>query len=429
VRYFKRTLLDACVLLVGLVLITSLSALVAEPLNANGWPAASNEVTGCITQIEGIRVLHVWGTPDEQGHALGYLLAPEIVGFYDRFIGYRTWNLDAERWDSEVLSAADRFSILPEYMAELGGMIRGIEARAGGPVEVPSLGRTLRIDDLIAGCYAYDDRRLGCTSFVAWGSMTEDGRALVGRNMDWPALPAFLETPQVVVVRAPWPESDRCASVSVFYPPMIGITTGMNADGIVLCNNDAYNERDPVRASGFFPFLLSNRTALESARAGRSRGDIAAALRAEPSGIGRSLTVATLPDADGARGLVYESDGIWEEASGLTVRRPEATEPFILTTMHHRERAEPIDCPYYDIGEQALRAVATGEASPLTVASVWDLLTDLTPTSGLTFHSVVFEPDSMTMHLRLQEDGVSAQYSRTVTLDVDALFRGLPEEP
>jgi len=424
----RRTLLDAYVLFAGLFLITSLSTIAVEPVNADEWPAAATEMTGRITQIEGMRVLHVWGAPTEQGHALGYLLAPEIVGFYDRFIRYRTWDLDAMRWDSEVLPAADRFSILPEYMAELNGMLRGIEARAGGPVEVPSLGRTLQIDDLIAGCFAYDDRRLGCTSFVAWGSMTEDGQAVVGRNMDWPALPAFLETPQVVVVRAPWPESDRCASVSVFYPPLIGITTGMNADGIVLCNNDAYNERDPVRASGFFPFLLSNRTALESAQAGSSRDDIATALRAEPSGVGRSLTVATLPDARGARGLVYESDGIWEESGGLTVRRSKATEPFVLTTMHHRERGEPIDCRYYDIGQQALRTVATGEAPPLTVASVWDLLTDLIPTSGLTFHSVVFEPDSMTMHLRLQEDGVSAQHSRTVTLDVDALLRELPED-
>jgi len=395
----------------------------------SGWRPASDEVTGRLSEIEGISVLHVWGAPHEQGYAIGYLLAPEIVALYDRLIGNRTWDLDPRRWDDEVLPAAGRFTIAPEYLAELEGTLRGIESRTGGPAEVPALGRDLRIEDLLAACYFYDDRRLGCTSFVVWGSMTADGRTLYGRNMDWPATPTFLETPHVVVVRAPWPDTDRRATVSVFFPLIIGITTAMNEDGIVLCNNDAYNERDPVRQSGFYPAPLSNRTALESARAGTAREDIAAALRAEPSCVGRSLTVSTTAGDGGPRGLAFEADGIWEEGGGVTVRTPEPTESFLLTTMHHRERGEPIDCPYYDIGERALRAVARGASPPLTVAAVWDLLTELTPTGGLTYHSVVFEPDRMVMHVRLQEGGTTAQHGRTVTFDVAALLRELPEVP
>jgi hypothetical protein len=221
------------------------------------WPPASEAVTGRLSEVDGIPVLHLWGTPREQGHAIGYLLAPEIVGFYDRLIGDRTWDLDPQRWNDEVLPAARRFTIAPEYLEEFEGMLQGIESRAGGPAEVPSLGRDLRIEDLIAACYVYDDRRLGCTSFAAWGSMTADGRTLYGRNMDWPASPTFLETPQIIVVRAPGPGTDRRATISVFFPLIVGVTTAMNADGIVLCNNDAYNERDPVRRSGFYPAPLS----------------------------------------------------------------------------------------------------------------------------------------------------------------------------
>ena len=105
---------------------------------------------------------------------------------------------------------------------------------------------------------------------------------------------------------------------------------------------------------------------------------------------------------------------------------PGPTQSFILTTMHHRERGEPIDCRYYEIGEQALLAISRGELPPLTVATTWDLLTALTPTGGLTYHSVIFEPDSMRMHVRLQEDGVTAQQCRSITLDVEALLRQLP---
>ena len=392
---------------------------------ATGWPGASDEVTGRLSEMDGIPVLHVWGTPREQGYAIGCLLAPEIVGLYDRLVGYRTWGLDPQRWNDEVLPAAQRFTITPEYLAEFEGMLQGVESQTGGSVEVPSLGRNLQIEDLVAASYLYDDKRLGCTSLAAWGSLTEDGRTLYGRNMDWPVLPAFLEAPQIVIVRAPWPDSDRLATVSVFFPLIVGINTAMNADGTVICNNDAYNERDPVRQSGFFPAPLSNRTALETARAGTACEDILVALHAEPSGVGRSLTVSTSPGDNEARGLVFEADGIWEETGGVTVRTPELTQSFILTTMHHRERGEPIDCPYYEIGEQALLAVSRGESPPLTVATTWDLLAALTPTGGLTYHSVVFEPDNMRMHVRLQEDGATAQQCRSITLDVNALFREL----
>jgi len=391
-----------------------------------GWLPVSDEITGRLSEIDGIPVLHVWGTPREQGYAIGTLLGPEVVGLYDRLIAYQTWDLNSQRWNDEVLPAAQRFTLAPEYLAEFEGMLQGIESRAGGPAEVPSLGRDLQIEDLVAASYVYDDKRLGCTSLAAWGSMTEDGRTLYGRNMDWPALPAFLEAPQIVIVRAPWPDSGRLATVSVFFPLIIGVNTAMNAHGTVMCNNDAYNERDPVRRSGFFPAPLSNRTALETARAGTAYEDILMALRAEPSGVGRSLTVSMPPGDNEARGLVFEADGIWGETGGVIVRMPEPTQSFILTTMHHRERGEPIDCRYYEIGEQALLAVSRGQLPPLTVATTWDLLTALTPTGGLTYHSVIFEPDSMRMHVRLQEDGVTAQQCRSITLDVEALLRELP---
>jgi len=126
---------------------------------------------------------------------------------------------------------------------------------------------------------------------------------------------------------------------------------------------------------------------------------------------------------------VFEADAIREETGGVIVRMPEPTQSYILTTMHHRERGEPIDCPYYEIAEQAFRAVACGEKPPLTVKTTWDLLTALTPTGGLTYHSVIFEPDSMKMHVRLQEGGVTAQHCRSVTLDITALLQDLPEVP
>ena len=420
------TLVGSVHLVLFLILLTS--SCTAATLESD-WPSIPDEVTGRLSEIDGLTILHVWGTPREQGYAIGYLLAPEIVGLYDRLIAARTWDLDPEKWNNDVLPSAQRFTLALEYFDEFEGMLEGIESRAGGPAEIASLGRPLQIEDLVAASYLYDDKRLGCTSFAAWDTMTDDGQTLYGRNMDWPALSAFLEAPQIVTVRAPWPDSNRLATVSVFFPLLVGVNTAMNEDGVVLCNNDAYNERDPVRATGFFPAPYSNRTALETARAGTAYEDILAALRAEPSGVGRSLTIATPSCNEAECGFVVEADGIWEEAGGVIVRMPGPGQSYVLTTMHHRERGEPIDCQYYEIGDQVFRAIAYGEAPPLTVATTWDLLTELTPTGGLTYHSVIFEPDKMMMHVRLQVNGVTAQRCRSVTLNVAALFDALPTTP
>ena len=153
------------------------------------------------------------------------------------------------------------------------------------------------------------------------------------------------------------------------------------------------------------------------------------ALQAEPSGVGRSLTVATPSSHRAEWAFVFEADGIWEETGGVIVRVPEPEQSYILTTMHHRKRGEPIYCPYYEIGEESLHAIACRDALPLTVKATWDLLAELTPAGGLTYHSVVFEPDSMLMHVRLQTNGLTAQCNRSITLNVAALFDALPKMP
>lgn len=393
------------------------------------WRSATAEVSGKLAELDGLRILTLWGTPHEQGYAHGYLMAPEIVGFLDRVIEHQTWGIDSETWNGDVLPAAVRFRIAPAYLTELEAMLRGIEARAAHDAFVPALGRSIELADLVALCYVADDKRLGCSSFVAWGPMTSEGQTLVGRNMDWPAEPALLEIKETLVVRAGWTGTDDPATVSLIWPGSVGMSTAMNADGVTLCSNDAYNERDPVQDPGFYPFLLSNRTALQSARAGDAMGSMAAGLSLERSGVGRCLTVSVPAGVEGPRGFVFELDGIWSETDGTTVREPSPGEAFILATNHFRVRGEPMDCVRYEIGERALRSIEAGEAPPLTVESAWHLLTELTPSSGLSYHSVVFEPDAMRMHVRLQQSGVTAQCTEAITLDVQALFDELPETP
>ena len=104
---------------------------------------------------------------------------------------------------------------------------------------------------------------LGCTAFVASGSATRDGttpgHTIVGRNFDLDLDPWFDEEKAVQIVE---PE-DGLAFVSVAWPGMTGVVTGMNAAGIWISVNGG---RAAETRSGGVPVVFTTRAVLEGAR-------------------------------------------------------------------------------------------------------------------------------------------------------------------
>jgi hypothetical protein len=100
---------------------------------------------------------------------------------------------------------------------------------------------------------------LACTAFVASGPATTDGHTIVGRNFDFDVDPWFDED-KVVAIVAP---EGAIPFVSVAWPGMTGVVTGMNADGLwINVNGGRAGELD----SGGVPVLFTTRTVLERAR-------------------------------------------------------------------------------------------------------------------------------------------------------------------
>ncbi len=108
-----------------------------------GVPALAGEptqpkVNGTLSEIDGVPILRVWGTAEEQGFAQGFLLGPDIVRFLDGFLSSGTI-LDVEGYRNRILPRLGLMKIQPPYEAELRAMLRGIEARTGGPAIVSAL--------------------------------------------------------------------------------------------------------------------------------------------------------------------------------------------------------------------------------------------------------------------------------------------------
>ncbi|MEO7437623.1 MAG: C45 family autoproteolytic acyltransferase/hydrolase, partial [Candidatus Binatia bacterium] len=99
---------------------------------------------------------------------------------------------------------------------------------------------------------------LACTAFVASGAATTDGHTIVGRNFDFDVDPWF-DDDKIVEIVAP---KNALAFVSVAWPGMTGVVTGMNSEGLwVNVNGGRAGELD----SGGVPVVFTTRAVLEGA--------------------------------------------------------------------------------------------------------------------------------------------------------------------
>ena len=66
-------------------------------------------------------------------------------------------------------------------------MIDGLRAARPKPEDrvLKSPGREITVDDLKAVNCLSDIMGAGCSSFSAWGSLTDDGAPVIGRNLDY----------------------------------------------------------------------------------------------------------------------------------------------------------------------------------------------------------------------------------------------------
>ncbi len=199
-------------------------------------------------QIEHLRVLHVYGTPQEMGTQLGEIAGDSIRYLMNEYLqkipGAR------EREAEAIARAAEYAAHMPDtQLAELRAM---------------ATAANVRYEHLLVGqCIIELYEETLCASVAAWGDATPDGNTIVGRNLDWYD-DGKLHKHSVVVVRHP---NTGRAFVSVGYPGMSGVVTGMNEDGLFvadLVQMVLAREKRPLVQVGM-PVMALQRVVLEQA--------------------------------------------------------------------------------------------------------------------------------------------------------------------
>ncbi len=149
------------------------------------------------------------------------------------------------------------FYVGKEYNAEIYGVSRSAspEFSAIGPAYIRILnyhaahdiGHTLQYMNFV-----------GCTSFAAWGSRSEDGMLVHGRNFDFHVGDEFSEE-KIITFYHP---SEGSKFVMITWGGMIGTVSGMNIHGIVVTLNAA---KSKLPSKSFTPISILVREMLQYA--------------------------------------------------------------------------------------------------------------------------------------------------------------------
>jgi len=205
---------------------------------------------------DGVWHLSLSGNPREMGHAHGLLagrITTEIELHLSRLMR-RFVTTPLRRWVADNI-VRWRFRNMPAHIPP-----RRL-------VELAAYSRTmLETDDLpeqpfhrLVFYHALHDitQRLdgspliGCTALAAWGKKTTQGHLIVGRNFDFEGGDIFDRDKAVITFHTP----GRIPFVSVAWPGMMGVVTGVNAKRIYVSINAARTD-DPLEPGIPMAFLV-----------------------------------------------------------------------------------------------------------------------------------------------------------------------------
>ncbi len=262
---------------------------------------------------------------------------------------------------------------------------------------------------------------VGCTALGVWGEKTEEGKMIVARNFDFYVGERFAANRLLTFCRP----SEGYAFVSIGWPGMIGVLSGMNERGLTLTLNAAQGDlplgvATPV--SILAREILQYASTIEEAVRIASRRELF---------VSESLLIGSA--RDGRCAVIEKSP----ERQALYMPRNE----MLLLTNHFQSEAFATDRKNREnirLSDSAprmkrLRELSRGNA-PIGIPKAISILRDHRTAEGrelglanpmainqqIAHHSVVFSPEDLTMWICTKDWGMG----RWVKYDVGSILRG-----
>ncbi len=343
-------------------------AKVAPPAPGHPWKEASRGKGRLEVLPSGLAVLHLEGTPEEMGDQHGALLGEEVRGLVK---DYLPKVLRGPREAALLKARALEKQIPGRHLREM----RALAAAAG-----------VTYDDVLLGSVVVELFGLhGCSAAAASGPASSDGRTVVGRNLEWPDHGVLGRYGLVIAAK---PEGLR-PFLSLGFPALTGVVTGMNGDGVftaeLVAMNGAGAGREEVLRGVPWPVLL--RRLLEECG---TLEEAARLVRSSPLTVPQNLLLA-----DPRAGLVLEC------AAGRCADRPQE-DGLVVVTNFWGEREEPQDFdPRYRGLCDAFRATGEAKVDGDSMEKAIRAASSRLPASAMNLQCGVFFPATLRARVAL----------------------------
>jgi hypothetical protein len=246
------------------------------------------KVNGVLRDVKGYPVLNLWGNPKQRGYAQGYLIAEQILDFFQFFIVESTVEsskLYKNHYEPLFIKSLARdpdamFAVPDVFLDEIHAIVQGM-IDSGVDIYMPYLHRNFSAIDILA-INAYieiefiqtelsegaQNKMAACSQFSLWNTQTQNnpklrGNIIAGRNMD-----GELDIRRVTVTHfltfAVDPNTNHNGSlkryVSMMWPGFIGTLTGVNEDGLYNMMNYGTSSSDKAQFIHATPvtFIVQN---------------------------------------------------------------------------------------------------------------------------------------------------------------------------
>lgn len=351
----------------------------------------------------GLWELTVSGTPYERGRVYGILTHQLMAYQEDTFIRQIHRMIGSEFWIRALhrlilIFNRNMASHIPtEYRQEIYGISLTSSHRydAYGTPYVRQLNYHAAHD---IGHALQEYMLVGCSAFAAWGTATRDHDLIIGRNFDFYVGEEFARNKLILIMK---PDKGY-RYVSVTWPGMVGVVSGINEKGLTVTLNAA---KGGIPLSSALPVSLLARCILQYAKNIREAYVIAASAQ---TFVSESLLIGSAQDSTAA--IIEKSPtriGLFRsQGSYLISTNHYQSKPF-LGDKDNIDNIQNTDSPY----RQARINQLIGERMPLGVEDAAAILRDRYGLRGkdigltneksinqfIGHHSVIFAPQRLMM--------------------------------